>query len=123
MGLSLSFPNGVRSSLIPVLISFFQNRSIAVKWKGTFSNAISVAGGGAQGISAGILEYLSQTAGNLSFLPEDEAWKFMDDNSFVEIINLAVAGISSFNVRTVCHLTWLSENSSLTLITSRHRNT
>ena len=67
-GIDSFIRNGVRPSLIPILINFFQGREILVKWKGVISTPKRVAGGGAQGISAGINEYISQTNGNLSFL-------------------------------------------------------
>ena len=98
-GVQAFIDQGVRPSLIPVLIDFFTGRDIVVKWKGTYSSPKEVAGGGAQGVNAGIIEYLAQTAGNLSFLPEDEAWKFVDDSSFIEVVNLAMVGLSSYNVK------------------------
>ena len=98
LGIQSFIDNGVRPSLIPVLISFFQERNISVKWKGVFSKHIEVTGGGPQGGTAGgILEYLSQSAGNLSFLNEDEGFKFIDDASMVEIVNLFLAGLASIN--------------------------
>ena len=98
-GIKSFIANGVRPSLIPVLISFFENRVLVVKWKGIFSSPREVAGGSPQGLSGGILEFLSQTAHNLAFLPEDEAWKFADDSSFVEVVNLAAVGLASFNAK------------------------
>ena len=99
-GVQSFIDNGVRPSLIPVLISFFKDRELIVKWKGIFSDVVKVTAGGPQGGTAGgILEYLSQTSGNLSFLPEDEAYKFVDDGNFIEVINLVTAGLASFNVK------------------------
>ena len=100
LGIQSFIDNGVRSSLIPILISFFKNREIVVKWNGTFSQPKQVTGGGPQGGTAGgILEYLSQSANNLNFLKEDEGYKFIDDASFLEIINLLSAGLASFNAK------------------------
>ena len=63
-----------------------------------FSHALSVAGGGPQGGTAGgILEYLSQTSKNLNFVAQDEGFKFIDDATFVEVLNLFLGGLSSFN--------------------------
>ena len=99
-GIHSFIQNNVRPSLIPVLISFFENRSIQVKWNGHFSETNKVNGGSAQGISAGgVLEYLSLTNGNLSFLEEEEAWKYINDSNFIEIINLTLAGLSSFDFK------------------------
>ena len=100
LGIESFIRNGVRKSLIPVLISFFENRSIMVKWKNVFSKLIEVHGGGAQGGTAGgILEYISQTAGNLNFLEMDEGFKFIDDSSMIEILNLFLGGLSSYNTK------------------------
>ena len=73
LGIESFIKNGVRRSLIPILISFFENRRLLVKWQNVFSKAEEVLGGGAQGSTAGgILEFISQTAGNLNFLENDE---------------------------------------------------
>ena len=81
-------------------LGLVQNTYIMVKWNNEVSSQITVNGGGPQGGTAGgILEYISQTAHNLSFLPPDEACKFIDDATTVEILNLFMAGLSSFNCK------------------------
>ena len=45
----------------------------------------------------GILEYLSQTDGNVDFVELQKRFKFIDDLSILEIINLISIGLSSFN--------------------------
>ena len=72
LGVRSFIRNGVRMSLIPVLISFFQKRRLVVKWNKTISTPRQVNGGGPQGGNAAILEYLSQTCNNLDYIPEDE---------------------------------------------------
>ena len=99
LGIESFIKNGVRKSLIPVLISFFQDREILVKWKKVFSSLRRVNGGGPQGGTAGILEYISLTTGNLDFLEEDERFKFIDDASFLETLNLLAIGLASFNFK------------------------
>ena len=47
--------------------------------------------------TAGILEHISITKGNLDFLADDDAFKFVDDSSFIEILNLISIGMSSLN--------------------------
>ena len=39
------------------------------------------------------------TNGNLDFLPEDEGFKFVDDSSFLEVLDLLAFGLSSFNTK------------------------
>ena len=56
-----------------------------------------MSGGGPQGGILGILEFISMTNGNLDFLPEDEGFKFVDDTSFLEVLDLLALGLSSFN--------------------------
>ena len=99
LGIKSFIKNGVRKSLIPLLINFFQERNIMVKWKNCFSQSRTVTGGGPQGGTAGIVEYISQTNGNFDFLPNDEKFKFVDDASFLEILNLIAIGLSSFNAK------------------------
>ena len=52
-------------------------------------------GGGAQGGIFGILEYLSQTNNNLDFVEEDLRFKYFDDASVLEIVNLLSVGLAS----------------------------
>ena len=59
----------------------------------------SLNGGGPQGGTLGIEEYLSQSNDNTNFLKEDEKFKYIDDLSMLEIVNLISIGIASFNFR------------------------
>ena len=43
--------------------------------------------------------YISLTNGNLNFLDTDEKFKFVDDASFLEVLNLLSIGLSSFNAK------------------------
>ena len=47
----------------------------------------------------GILEYLSQTNDNTDFIPEEDRFKFIDDLSVLEMINLISIGLSSYNCK------------------------
>ena len=97
LGIQSFIQNNVRLSLIPTLINFFKNRKLSVKWKKTLSDAKEVSGGGPQGGNAGILEYISLTKGNLDFISEEDAFKFVDDTTFLEILNLLSIGLASLN--------------------------
>ena len=70
-----------------------------VKWNGHTSKVKDMNGDGAQGGLPGILEYLSQNNDCADFLKEDERYKFIDDLSILEIINLISLGISSYNCK------------------------
>ena len=99
LGVQSFLENGVRKSIIPLLISYFQNRKMAVKWKGQFSKPRSLPGSGAQGGALGQLEYLSQTNHNVDFMDDDMKYKFIDDLSLLEIINLVLSGVASYNFK------------------------
>ena len=99
LGVKSFLENGVRKSIIPLLINYFTSRQMAVKWKGKYSQPRYLPGGGAQGGALGGLEYLSQTNHNVDFLDEDKKYKFIDDLSILEVINLIMCGISSYNFK------------------------
>ena len=48
LGIQSFIDNGVRESLIPTMISYFQNRKMKVKWKDKYSSEKVMNGGGAQ---------------------------------------------------------------------------
>ena len=99
LGIKSLIENKVRLSLIPTLIDLFKGRKITVKWSNLYSEPIKVTGGGPQGGNSGILEYISLTRGNLDFLANEEAFKFVDDASFLQILNLLSVGLSSINAK------------------------
>ena len=96
LGVQSFIDNGVRPSLIPTLISFFEDRTMMVKWKDQFSSSRPLPGGGPQGGTLGIIEYTSQTNDNTDFIDESDNFKFIDDLSVLEVINAILQGISSY---------------------------
>ena len=99
LGVKSFIKNGVRKSLIPLLISYFQNRRMRVKWHGKLSTMRKLPGGGPQGSTIGLNEYDSQSNDNTDFLSDDDKYKFVDDLSVLEIINLIAVGLSSYNFK------------------------
>ena len=99
LGVQSFIKNGVRPALIPLLINYFQSRKMKVKWHGEVSEVRELKGGGPQGSTFGIWEYLSQSNDNADSISEEERFKFVDDLSFLEIINLLSVGIASYNIR------------------------
>ena len=95
LGVQSFLKNGVRPSLIPVLISYFEDREMRVKWHGKMSKPRKLPGGGAMGASLGNWEFLSQTNDNADCVPEDDRFKFVDDLTTLEVINLLTIGLSS----------------------------
>ena len=99
LGIESFIRNGVRPALIPVLINYFQDREMSVKWHGCQSARRKLKGGGPQGATIGLLEYLSQSNNCADTVSESERFRFLDDLSTLEIINLLTVGITSFNIR------------------------
>jgi hypothetical protein len=99
LGIESFMRNGVRPSLIPVLINYFQDREMSVKWHGCRSAPRKKPGGGPQGATIGLLEYLSQSNNSSDIVNERERFKFLDDLSILEIVNLLTVGLTSFNLK------------------------
>ena len=98
-GIQSFIKNGVRKSIIPVLISYFQNRKMKVKWKKNLSTSRNLPGGGPQGSNLGLIEYDSQSNDNTDFLSPEDKFKFVDDLSTLEMINLILTGLASYNFK------------------------
>ena len=99
LGVQSFIKNGVRPSLIPLLINYFQDRQMSVKWHGCQSVPRSINGGGPQGATLGILEYLSQSNNSADCVSEEDRFKFVDDLTVLEIVNLLTIGITCFNIK------------------------
>ena len=98
-GIQSFIKNGVRKSIIPVLISYFQNRKMKVKWKKNLSTSRNLPGSGPQGSNLGLIEYDSQSNDNTDFLSPEDKLKFVDDLSTLEVINLILTGLASYNFK------------------------
>ena len=99
LGVEAFINMGVRPSLIPVLINFFQGRRMQVKWHGKLSEVKDLNGSGPQGSTIGLLEYLAQSNHNADIVDQDERFKFLDDLSILEVVSLLSIGISSYNIK------------------------
>ena len=88
---------GVRGSLVPILINYFQDRKMVVKWNKHLSTVRDLPGGGPQGCTFGGLEYLVNSNDNTEHIPADMKFKFVDDLSTLEKLNLILLGLSSYN--------------------------
>ena len=70
-----------------------------VKCQGTESSPRKLKVVGPQGALWGILEYLSQSNNNTDYISPNRKFKFIDDLSILEIINLLSIGLSSYNFK------------------------
>ena len=70
-----------------------------VKWHGIISTLRDMAGGGPQGCHLGQLEFSSQSNDSGACVASEDRFKFVDDMSLLELINLITIGISSYNFR------------------------
>ena len=99
LGVKRFISNGVRPALIPCLLNYFQNRKMQVKWHSKLSTSRNLPGGGAMGATFGIWEFLSQTNHNIDCVPEEDRFKWVDDVTLIEILNLISIGLTSLYVR------------------------
>ena len=99
LGVESFLKNGVRPALIPVLTSFFQNRKMTVKWHGCLSTKRDLNGGGPAGSTLGLLEYLSQSNNNADIVRPEDRFKFVDDLTALEIVNLLTIGLTSYHMK------------------------
>ena len=75
LGVKSFIKNGVRPSLIPIIVIYFQERSCHIKWRGLLSTKRRLPGSGAQGSNLGNIEYISQTNNNADHVPSEDRWK------------------------------------------------
>ena len=62
-------------------------------------HSLILSGGGPQGSTLGLLEYLSQSNDNTENIPEGLKYKWLADVTILEVINLLTVGISSYNTK------------------------
>ena len=99
LGIEAFIKNGVRGSLIPVLINYFQDRTMSVKWHGCCSSSRKLTGGGPAGATLGLLEYLAQSNNCADCVDSNDRFRFLDDLSILEIINLLTIGLTSWDTK------------------------
>ena len=70
-----------------------------VKFHGQVSKPRHQPGSGAQGVTLGNWEFISQTNNNADCVPIEDRFKYIDDLSILEIINLLNIGMTSYNIK------------------------
>ena len=70
-----------------------------MKWRNEMSVTKRLKGGGPQGSTKGVLSYMSQSNDNTDCVPEEDRFKYFDDATVLEVINLLNIGLCSYRVR------------------------
>ena len=71
-----------------------------LKWYQHFSTVRKLPGGGPHGCTFGGLEYLVNSNDNTDHISTEMKFKFVDDLSTLEKLNLLLVGLSTYNFRT-----------------------
>ena len=100
LGVEALIKCGVRPSLIPLIINNLQDRTMRVKWHGEVSSERKLNGRGPQGATFGIWEYLAQSNNSADCVKPEYRFKFVDDLTVLEKVNLLIVGLSSFNYKS-----------------------
>ena len=98
LGIQSFIDCGVRTSLLPILVNYFQGRTMTVKYRGETSSVRNFPGGGAQGTLIGPIEYACQSNNSADSVDVNQRYKFVDDLTTIEIVDL-VMNIASYNFR------------------------
>ena len=102
---------GVRNSLIPLFIKYLQDRTMQVKWHGQTSSIRKLNGGGPQGATFGIWEYLAKSYDNATCVDPNYRFKFVDDLTVLELsqmeeaISIAESSIAA-STRKIYKMWW-----------------
>ena len=80
---------GVRTSLIPLLASYLEDRKMRVKFNGAISGEYSLIGGGPQGTLLGLIEYLVQSNDAADWISSEDRFKYIDDLTILELLMLS----------------------------------
>ena len=70
---------------------------MTVKWNGLKSTERKLNGGGPQGATFGLWEYLVQSNDNSDCVEPEYRFKFVDDLTVLEKVNLLLIGLASIN--------------------------
>ena len=71
-----------------------------IKWKGIYSKKINLNGGGPQGSLFGNLTNLAQSNESADMINIKDRFKFVDDLTLFEIVNLLITEIATFRHST-----------------------
>ena len=82
---------GLRSSLIPVLIDYLNDRRMKVKMNGEESVLKALIGGSPQGTLLGQLLYIGGSDDAAEEISDENKFKYVDDLELIELVSLAGA--------------------------------
>ena len=103
LGVQAFIDCGVRPSLMPLIADYFLDRSMVVQWHNTTSSSFKMPASTPQGSSFGVLEFLAISNDNSENVPVEDRYKYQDDLSILETVNLLSVGLASHNSKNhVC---------------------
>ena len=89
LGIEAFIECGVRTSLLPVLVNYLQDRKMTVNYRRANSTERLLPGGGAQGTLLGPIEYSCQSNNSANSVSPNNRYKYIDDLTTIEIISMA----------------------------------
>ena len=88
----------------------FTDQQMSVKWCGHQSEVHRINGGGPHGATISILEYLAQSNKSSECVSKESRFRFIDDLSILETINLLTVGLTCLNIKRQVPSDILSNN-------------
>ena len=79
---------GVRSSIIPIIIEYLEDRKMSVHYNTAWSKWHTLVGGSPQGSWLGQTSYIAASDDAASWLEDEDRYKYCDDLSILELIML-----------------------------------
>ena len=98
LGIESFIKCGVRSSLLPILVNYLQNRRMTVKYRTGVSTEKPLPGGGAQGTLLGPIEYGTQSNNSADCVSPNQRFKYVDDLTTIEVVSL-LTKVASYNFK------------------------
>ena len=77
---------GVRSSIVPIIIEYLQDRKMTVRYNHAWSKWYSLVGGGPQGSWLGQNCYIAASDDAASWVDDEDKYKFCDDLSILDLV-------------------------------------
>ena len=104
---TLAIEKFIKMGVRPALTQYWSVICLTDRFNNTYSSTYSLPGGGPQGTLIGLIEYLVQSKDNCDMVDNDMKFKFVDDQSVLELVMLGGL-ISEYNFKQHVALIWFS---------------